>query len=206
QVTAHYVRLCRVVEFLILLQIGLHDAQADAVHIFRWVQPQPCGAVTGEPREDNQSKNERAVRISRVGLIVGDDGGTRANGDAEKCKGPYPGQRNALREHERLSQCVAKRIPGKPAEQAAAYPFCSGYRGGERQDSFGPAYPDQPGDRKCKARVKRQISGSSGNGDRQKPAEGLSVDEKGVSDPIESREEISKTKTPAGHRGGDCAA
>src|SRR6185369_14551204 len=154
----------------------------------------------------NQSKNKRTVWMARVDLIVGDHCGTCANSDGEKCKAPDSGQRNGLREHERLGECVAKRIPGKPAEETTAQPFRGSHRGGERQNSFRAAYPDQPGDRKTKARVKRQISGQSGNGDRQKPAEGLGIDEKGVSDPINSSEEIPEAKTPAGHSGRDGAA
>src|SRR4029079_19299232 len=206
QVTTHDIRLCSVVEFVILLQIRLHNAQADAGHIFRWVRPQPYGAVAAEHRKCNQSKNKRTVWMARVDLIVGDHCGTCANSDGEKCKAPDSGQRNGLREHERLGECVAKRIPGKPAEETTAQPFRGSHRGGERQNSFRAAYPDQPGDRKTKARVKRQISGQSGNGDRQKPAEGLGIDEKGVSDPINSSEEIPEAKTPAGHSGRDGAA
>src|SRR4029079_16677147 len=103
--------------------------------------PQPCGAIASEPCEDNQPENERTIRMSRVGLVVGDDRGARANGDAEKCKGPDSSQRSALCEYERLSQRVAERIPGKPAEQAGAQPFRGGHRGRARQDSFRPAYP-----------------------------------------------------------------
>src|SRR5262245_2186088 len=84
----------------------------------------------------------------------------------------------------------------------AAQPFRDGHRDGKSQDPFRPAYPDQASDRKSKARVKRQISRQARNGDRQKPAESLGIDEKGVSDPVKSGEEISETKTPASHSGG----
>ena len=55
-----------------------------------------------------------------------------------------PNEGYALRERQRLGECVAKRISGKSAEQMAAQPFCAGQGDGERQNSF-PVRGPTPG-------------------------------------------------------------
>ena len=95
--------------------------------------------------------------MPRIRLIIGDDRRRRTNGDAQERQRPDPDERSTLRERERFRECITKGVPGEPAEQMTAQPFSGGQSCGKREDTFGPAHPDQPGDGQAQCGVKREI-------------------------------------------------
>ena len=145
-------------------------------------------------------KSDDAPRMRRIRQVVGEHGGAGADRDAQEGQAPDADERDALRQRQRLSQRVAERVPGKSGEQMAAQPFRAGERGGERQYARRPAHPDQPRRGDAQGGVEREIGRQSGDRDRQQPAEGLGIDQKGVTDPVEAGEKIAEAEAPA----GDC--
>ncbi len=127
----------------------------------------PRHAVAGERREHDQRGNRRAVAMRRVLAVVGEHGGTGKDRDREEREPPDADQRRGLRQHQRLGQRVAERVPGKSAEQVAAQPFGDGEGGGERQNARWPAHPDQPGAAPSPARYRRRAPPA---GRRPRPA------------------------------------
>src|SRR6185437_1076104 len=139
-------------------------------------------------------------------FVVGQDGGTCANRDAEKGQRPDTDEGYTLRERQRLGERVAERIPGKPAEQVATQPFCAGQGGGERQNSFRSTNPHQACRGETERRIKREVGRQSRYRNRQQPAKGLGVDKESVADPVKTGDEISEAETPAGDGRGYRAA
>ena len=124
-----------VVEFLVLLQVRLHDAQPHAVDELRRRVRKPQRAVAGERSEQQRRRARAAASGRRVSAaIVGEHGRAREDRDREKRQAPDADQRRALRQHQRPGERVAERVPGKAGEQMAAQPFGDGERDREREN------------------------------------------------------------------------
>ena len=200
EIVGHHALLGAVVELLVLLQVGLHDAQPHLVDECGRRAVQPQRAVARQRREQHHAERERQPGPPRVGAIVGEHSGAREHRDRDEGQPPDADQRSALRQHQRPGQRIAIDVPGKSAEQMAAQPFRGGERERERDQPARPARPEQPRQREAEAGVAGHAGRQRDDRERQQPAEGLGVDQECVADPIKTGEEIAEAEPPAGDR------
>ena len=155
EVVAHHPLLGAVVELLVLLQIGLHDAQPHVVDEGGRRAVEPHRAVARERREQDHAERERQPRPPRVGAIVGQHRRACEHRDRDEGEAPDADQRRALRQHQRPGQRVAIDVPGKSAEQMAAQPLGGGERDRKRDQPRRPARPQHARERQAEGRCSR---------------------------------------------------
>ena len=201
QIFLHHLRLGGVVEFDVLLQVGLHDPQLDA-----W-RPSRSAAATGGRRRRCPSRRAapaprpaRSTACGRASVPSISTAGLAKIATRQERHAPQADQRRRLRQRQRLGQRVAERIPRKAGQHMAAQPFANGQAGGEREHARGIAGPDQPRQRKAERGEQREIGGQAQHRERHQPGEGRRIDQEGVADPVQSRHEIAEPEPEAGHR------
>ena len=144
---------------------------------------------------------ERQPRPACFAAVVGQGGGRCEHHDHDEGETPNADDGEGLRERQRSGERVAKCIPRETGQDMAAQPFRRGQRYAQSEDTQRATRPNQACQHDAQRHVDRGDCGQADHRDRQQPAEGRSIDQKGVADPIKSGEEIAKTEPPAGCRG-----
>ena len=142
--------------------------------------------------------NERQPWPRIFGAVVYKGRRARKDDDGDESEAPQPDQRRALRQGQWSGECVTERVPRKSRECVAAQPFRRGQRHAQSQDAQCATGPKNASQGDAERRIDGEQRRQADHRERQQPAEGRSVDQKGEADPIETGDEITETKTPAG--------
>src|SRR4029453_10094062 len=88
QIAIHHLRLCGIIELVVLRQVGLHDTQPDAPDVTGWMRPQSRRPLCGQGPTHHQPQHEWTVRVSCVWLVVGEHSWSCTNRKAQKREDP----------------------------------------------------------------------------------------------------------------------
>ena len=156
--------------------------------------------------ENGDAGRERQPGPAGFGAIVGQGGRRREHHDRNEGEAPDADHRRALRQRQRIGQRVAEGVPGKAGQDVTAQPFRGGKRNAERQETQRAPDPQGAGQRDAERGEEREHRRQADDRDRQQPAEGRRIDQKGIADPIKADEKIAEAEPPAdAGRRGDAA-
>ena len=125
--------------------------------------------------------------------------GNSENHDREQRQSVNADERGRLHHLDSASERVTKQVPRKTGKNVAAQPFRERPGYGEDDDTLGSGRPYKPGRRGGKRGKKRQTRRQKRDRERQQPSELVGLDEKGLADPEQPEQQISKPEPPPGH-------